>query len=192
MKARIPFVPLALLIAAGLGAGDAKACNGACWQEVKLSPVALDGTKPVFGESRPSSVDPASSFRGLRLGITRREAESALQAAGFSLRGIVPDDPNMDICEGTNSVGSVRFDAAWRVKKLALRPGYFAAGDAALREFADQVFAHYNVAAPKLEDDTCFPGLTCFKGLSAAGERFILFSVTRDVQLHVVSGPGVD
>ena len=192
MKTRIPFVPFALLIAAGFGVTEAKACNGPCWQEVKLPTVAADGAKPVFGEPATWTADPASSFRGLRLGISRRQAESALNTAGFSLRGMAPDDPNMDICDGADSVGSIRFDAAWRVKKLELRPGYFAAGDADLREFADEVFAHYKVAAPKLEDDICFPGLTCFKGLTAAGERFFLFSITHDVQLHVVSAPGED
>src|SRR4029450_10217708 len=57
MKTRIRYVPFALLIAAGLGTGEATACNGACWQEVKLSPISLDGTKPVFGESRASSAE---------------------------------------------------------------------------------------------------------------------------------------
>lgn len=178
-------LPTVLLVGASLMASGAAACNEACRLEANVSPAVLNGSIPIFGTSSVPSADPASSFRGLRLGNTRAEAEAAVLAAGFGLRGVVEDDPNMDICKGSTTVGTVRFDTGGRVKKLELRPEYFSAGGSGLREFADRLFQHYNVASPVAKDDVCFPGLTCFRGHSPAGERFMLLSITRDVQLHV-------
>jgi hypothetical protein len=182
---RSQLLPIFVLAVTSLMSPDAVACNPACRLETKMSPGVLNGSIPVFGTSSIASADPASSFRGLRLGTTRAQAEAAVQVAGFRLRGVVEDDPNMDICDGTTAVGTVRFDAAGRVRKLELKPEYFSAGGSGLREFADRLFQHYNVASPGAKDDVCFPGLTCFRGHTSAGERFMLLSITQDVQLHV-------
>jgi hypothetical protein len=178
-------LPIFLLAVTGLIAPDAVACNPACRLETKMSPVMLNGSIPIFGTASIASADPASSFRGLRLGLTRAQAEAVVREAGFGLAGVVQDDPNMDICDGTTSVGTVRFDAAGRVRKLEFKPEYFFAGGSGLRDFADRLFQHYNVASPGAKDDVCFPGLTCFRGRSPAGENFMLLNITQDVQLHV-------
>lgn len=174
-----------LLAGTSLMASGAAACNLACKLEANVSPATLSGSTPIFGTSSAHSALPASSFRGLRLGLTRAEAEAAVLATGFGFRGVAEDDPNMDICKGSTTVGTVRFDAGGHVRKLELRPEYFSAGGSALREFADRVFRHYNVASPGAKDDICFPGLTCFRGHTPAGERFMLLGITSDVQLHV-------
>lgn len=178
-------LPIFLLAVTSLMAPEAVACNPACQLETKMSPAMLNGSMPVFGTASIASADPASSFRGLRLGLTRVQAEAAVREAGFGLRGVVQDDPNMDICDGKTVVGTVRFDAAGRVRKLEFKPEYFFAGGSGLREFADRLFQHYNVTSPGAKDDVCFPGLTCFRGRSPAGETFMLLSITQDVRLYV-------
>jgi hypothetical protein len=183
---RCLLLPIILLGATSLMAPETVACNPACRLETNVSPVMLNGSTPIFGMSAAvPSTDTASSFRGLRLGLTRKEAEAAVLMAGFTLRGVVEDDPNMDICDGTTAVGTVRFDDTKRVRKLELKPEYFSAGGSGLREFADRLFRHYRVAALKANDDICFPGLTCFRGHTPAGERLMLLNITRDVLLHV-------
>jgi hypothetical protein len=89
-------------------------------------------------------------------------------------------DRQTDFC-----AGAMRFDEKDRVTKLELRPTYFGISKVVLREFADAVFEHYKVRPTKVDDDVCFADVTCFRGTTLNGEKFLLLRIGTDVVLHV-------
>jgi hypothetical protein len=124
-----------------------------------------------------------SSFRGLSLNMKADEAREMVQRLGFHLVGM-PRSTAMDICNGKEGVGTIRFDPRGNIRKLELSPEYFLVDKIVLREFADGVFEHYRVRPAKVPDDVCYHDVTCFRGTTRA-ERFLIVRIAGDTQLHV-------
>lgn len=82
-------------------------------------------------------------------------------------------------------VGRADFDRQGRMLRLSLKDQYFCDGPIFVRRFAEALFESYSVTPAKVEDDVCFQDVTCFKGLSKYGEKFLILRIGVDAELHV-------
>lgn len=171
-------------LALGLTAANA-AAGRVCphLPNIELSHISAEVTTPQF-EPEIANADGYSSFRGLRLGLSRGEAQLALLRLKFT-NAYPPSDRAIDFCAGQTVVGTIRFDENSRVMKLELRPAYFAVNKLVLREFADELFQHYEVRPLRVDDDNCFADITCFRGTTTT-EEFLILRIATDVLVHVV------
>ena len=161
----------------GLGASSATAGDACLSYRPDPPAVGMNLSTLLFESTQSNSGQGKSSFRGLSLGLTLAETKIAVADLSYSSGSILRSDQAMDICNGTMSVGTVRFDENNRVTKLELRAEYFAVQTVVLHEFADEVF--------NVNDDICSQDVICFTGVSAASERFIVAKIAGDVRLHV-------
>jgi hypothetical protein len=165
-----------------LSAGELAASNACHYLgDSKISSIGAEITRPQFEPEPPT--DGESSFRGLSLGMGRDEVASVLQRLNLE-EGVVSGNAT-DICRGEISIGTLRFDQNNRVIKLELSPYYFVVGRVDLREFADEVFKHYQVRPLEVDDDACFYDVTCFRGTTNAREQFLILRMGGAVLLHV-------
>ena len=139
---------------------------------------------PVFGPEL-TTFD-SNSFRGLSLGLSRAEALNAVLRLGFA---IVPtwsaSQPHIDFCRGDRVVGNLRFDENNQLVALDLRSAFFEVNQVVLREFSDQVFAHYRVRQLVVDDDVCYSDLTCFRGKTTKGENIVIIRIGGEARLLV-------
>jgi hypothetical protein len=124
-----------------------------------------------------------TSFRGLRLSMSRIEAKKAIAGLGFDL--IHVHSNALDICSRRSTIGTVRFNQHGRVVKLELSPSYFGVPKLNVREFADTVFEHYKVRPEVTADDVCFHDVTCFRGTTLT-EKLLILRIGSDVQFHIM------
>ena len=172
-----PFLPVAPATAQDWKPGG-RICDVCAW-----GPPA-----PSTPASASSPLEPllnASSFRGLKLELSRWEVAKVLGELGLTLRGATTVAEIMEICSGSAAVGRVHFTALDRVMKFEFSPQLFNPPDSNIRHFADDVFQRYQVHSDNGDDDVCFPGLTCFQGTSPTGERFLILKIAGDVQFQV-------
>jgi hypothetical protein len=125
-----------------------------------------------------------TSIRGLSLGLSREAALNAVSQLEYSI-AFPSSDRNIDFCVGKDVVGSMRFTEENQLIKLELRPAYFGGGKVVLREFADRVFDYYGVRPTAANDDVCFSDVTCFRGTTSKGEKFLILRIGMDIMLHV-------
>src|SRR5262245_59245060 len=154
-----------------------------CPQDRTLTKLSGERSLPLFAPESEQGSD-YSSFRGLRLGMTERVAQSVVQGLGFALVPLKSSRSAMQICNGPTHVGTVRLDQYGSIFKIELSPEYFDVSNVVLREFADGVFEHYKVRPISVADDVCYHDATCFRG-TTLNEQFLILRIAGDVQFHV-------
>jgi len=180
MRLHIAGLALAMLSSTAFGA---EPCTCKHVKAPPLSRFGAENTRPQF-EPELNDLKGFSSFRGVSLDMRESEAQQALERLGFTLVSLQTTETAREICSGSFSVGTLRFDAKRRVNKIELNPAYFGIGRTALREFADDVFKRFAVRQAAVSDDICYGDVTCFRGTSPA-EQFLILRIAEDVQLHI-------
>ncbi|CAN5509131.1 hypothetical protein BH10PSE7_BH10PSE7_00660 [soil metagenome] len=69
--------------------------------------------------------------------------------------------------------------------RLSLSDSFFFDSPPFVRHFADELFEQYGVKQREGEEDVCFQDVTCFRGVSKAGEQFLIMRFGTEAQLFV-------
>ena len=164
----------------GLTAVAAEPCTCSAVSNDPRAPPSVQETRsrldPEYHSSEPTV------FRGLALNMKETEAKLALSTLGYQFGRAV--NSARDICDGKKGLGTVRFNQEGKIRKLEFSPDYFIASEIVLRKFADDLFSRYDVKTLKLSDDLCYPGVTCFRGISTF-EKFLVLKIAGDIQVHI-------
>jgi hypothetical protein len=145
-----------------------------------------------FDEDRAdesASSGPYSTFRGISLASRPEDVQRIGHALGFEV------DTSLFI--GGNAIAGVSFyadcqsavqadfDRQGRMLRLSFKDRFFCDRPMFVRRFADALFERYGVTPTKVDDDVCFQDVTCFKGVSKHGERFLILRIGTDAGLYV-------
>jgi hypothetical protein len=153
--------------------------GGSCAEPDKLIEVA---PRPVLQEN-------SSSFRGIGLSSQPDDVRWRAQSLGFETITwkLVGSDvvSSVGICANRIEIGRADFDRAGKMIRLALKQRFFSEKPIFVRRFADDLFEFYDVQPTKVDDDVCFQDVTCFKGVSRYGERFLILRIGSSTELFV-------
>jgi hypothetical protein len=139
--------------------------------------------------SEPASSDPYSTFRGIGLASQPEYVQRIGRSFGYEVdvSTFVGDDTIAAISfyENCQLVGQFSFDRRGHMLRLSLKDRFFCNRDIFVRRFAEALFKRYAVTPAKVDDDVCFQDVTCFKGVSKYGERFLILRIGTEADLYV-------
>ena len=143
-----------------------------------------------YGDSVLEDSSGYSSFRGIGLASRPEDVRRRARALGFDSDtsyyvGSDTEISSINIYKDWEEVGGANFDRHGKMLRLSLKDRFFCDAPIFVRRFAEDVFERYGVRTEKVDDDVCFQDVTCFKGVSKFGERFLIMRIGTTAELYV-------
>jgi hypothetical protein len=136
-----------------------------------------------------ASSAPYSAFRGIGLASRPEDVQRVGQALGYEVdtSPFVGESAiaSVSLYADCQLVAQAAFDRQGRMLRLSLKDRFLCQRPIFVRRFAEALFERYGVRPLKVDDDVCFQDVTCFKGVSSHGEKFLILRIGTEADLYV-------